>query len=79
MTRVEVKAMLARVDARQLRRDADIRLVTVARAFGVNPWDIGRWESGRSLPCCEAGFRWARFTAALERRAAFRQGLRRAA
>jgi DNA-binding transcriptional regulator YiaG len=65
--------MCARTDARQLRRDAGIGLATVARAFGVSEKDVWRWETGRHVPCSEAARRWARFTAALERRAAFRR------
>jgi transcriptional regulator with XRE-family HTH domain len=74
VTRAEVQAMSARVNARELRRNAGFSLVTVGRAFGVPPDQIARWESGRYLPCCPAGFRWLKFAAALERRAAFRAG-----
>ena len=68
MTTAEVRALLARADARKLREEAGIRQLTVARAFGVPQYYISKWESGVQGPKCEAGFRWARFTAALERR-----------
>lgn len=69
VTLLEIRAMLARVDVRQLRKDAGIRQVTVARAFGVPQDQIWAWESGRWVPVTAAGFRWIRFIAALERRA----------
>ena len=46
-----------------------IRLVTVARALGIPAVDIANWERGHCLPSSPAGFRWARVTRALERRA----------
>ena len=70
MTVLEMRAMLARVDARKLREDAGIRRVTVARALGVNLSAIYYWESGRREPMSAAGIRWARFTLGLERHAA---------
>lgn len=72
MTHRELRAWLARIDARQLREDADIRQVTVARALGVTGHQVLYWETGRSLPRCPAGLRWARFTAGLERHARVR-------
>ena len=63
--------MLARVDARQLRKDAGIRQLTVARAFGVRQDQIWAWERGQRVPVTAAGFRWIRMSAALERRAEF--------
>lgn len=69
MTLLEIRAMLARVDARQLRKDAGIRQVTVARAFGVPQDQVWKWEAGQTVPVSRAGFRWVAFTAALERRA----------
>lgn len=61
--------MLARVDARQLRKDAGIRADTVAAALSVSAVCIYAWESGRCEPKCDAGLRWARVIAALERHA----------
>lgn len=72
MTSREVRDMLARADPRKLREDADIRQVTVARALGTTSHRVLYWETGRCLPCCPAGFRWAAFTAGLERHARVR-------
>ena len=69
MTLAEIRAMLARVDARQLRLDAGIRVVTVARALGVLPHVVYKWEQGRGAPRCPAAFRWSRVIAGLERHA----------
>jgi DNA-binding transcriptional regulator YiaG len=71
VTLLELRAMLARVDAGKLREDAGIRQATVGEAFGV-PWQtVGDWERGRREPYTQAGYRWVRFVAALERRAEF--------
>jgi len=69
VTLLELRALLARVDARQLREDAGISQSTVARALGVSSQQVHSWETGRQLPCMAAGFRWARFVAGLERHA----------
>ena len=66
MTQLEIRAMLARVNARQLRMDAGIRQVTVARALGVTQNCICKWERRNRLPYSPAGLRWAAFTAGLE-------------
>lgn len=70
MTQQETRALLARVNPRQLREDAGIRLSTVARAFGVPAGQVYQMETGlKDPPYSVAGFRWVRFVAALERRA----------
>ena len=61
--------MLRRVDPRQLRRDAGIQAVTVARALGVERQQVVRWETSRCDPKSAAGQRWVRFVAGLERHA----------
>ena len=61
--------MLRRVNARLLREDAGFSPGTVAAAFGVSQWQVYAWEAGRWLPRTAAGFRWAAFMLALERRA----------
>lgn len=71
--------MLARVDARKLREDAGISRATVARAFGVHRRYIAWWETGQAGPVSQAGYRWARVIAALERRAAFAAEMERTA
>jgi len=71
--------MLARVNARLLREDAGIRQVTVAGALGVPQSQVSAWESGRSEPRTEAGYRWARFVCGLERHAEVSAELREAA
>jgi DNA-binding XRE family transcriptional regulator len=70
LTTLEVRAMLARVDPRQLRLDAGISPGTIRRALGISPQRLSIWERGKYLPACEAGRRWARFVAGLERHAA---------
>lgn len=70
MTVLETRAMLARVDARRLREDAGIRQMTVARALGVKSQQVYAWESGLREPKSDAGFRWLRVIAGLERHAA---------
>jgi DNA-binding transcriptional regulator YiaG len=79
VTQLEVRALLARVDARKLREDAGIRQVTVARAFGVQRHYINWWETGKVQPVSPAAHRWIRFVAALERRAEVTAELERAA
>jgi hypothetical protein len=70
VTILELRAFLARVDARQLREDAGISVATVARALGVTTGHIWHWEAGTYyLPQCPGGFRWVAFTRGLERRA----------
>jgi DNA-binding XRE family transcriptional regulator len=69
VTLIEVRALQARTDPGQLRRDAGIRRVTVATALGVSSSCVHWWESGACLPSTAAGFRWAAFTAGLERHA----------
>ena len=73
MTQAEARALLERVDAGRLRREAGFTQVTVAAAFGLAQDQVSAFERsrGRHLPRCEGAFRWLRFTAALERRAAF--------
>jgi len=75
VTQLEVRAMLARADARKLREDAGIRVATVARALGAHAICIYDWESGGAEPKCEAGYRWVRFIAGLERHAEITAGL----
>ena len=69
LTQLEIRALLARVNARELRKDAGIRQVTVARALGVPPYYVCGWEKGRRSARNPAGLRWLRFTAGLERHA----------
>ena len=64
-----MRAMLGRVDARLLREDAGIRQLTVAEALGVSSWHVYAWESGKCEPKCEAGYKWLRVIAGLERHA----------
>jgi DNA-binding XRE family transcriptional regulator len=70
MTVLEMRAMLARVDARKLRKDAGLRAATVAEALGVDPFAVYAWETGKCEPKCDAGYRWLRVIAGLERHAA---------
>ena len=63
--------MLKRCDPRRLREDAGISRATVAAAIGGDRESVRRWEARDYGPAGPAGQRWARFTAALERRAAF--------
>ena len=69
MTALEIRELLGRVDARQLREDAGIRIITVARAFGVSRHRVAVWETGRWQPRGEAGIRWVRLVAGLARHA----------
>jgi hypothetical protein len=69
LTQLEIRAMLARVDVRQLRKDAGIRQVTVARALGVRQNCVCKWERRDRLPYSPAGLRWVAFVAGLERHA----------
>ena len=71
--------MLRRVDARQLRLDAGISQATVAAALGVPRHYIAWWEQGKFEPKSEAGYRWARFVAGLERHAEVEAECQRAA
>jgi len=66
VTLLELRAMLARVNPRLLREDAGFSAATVAAAFGVSTQLVWDWEAGRTEPYSQAGFRWARFTGALE-------------
>ena len=69
MTLLELRAMLARVNARELREDAGISAATVAEALGVRRAHVYAWETGRWMPVSAAGFRWARFVCGLEQHA----------
>jgi transcriptional regulator with XRE-family HTH domain len=69
VTHLEIRAMLRRVDARQLREEAGISVRTVLRALGITPQQLSMWERGKQYPSGEGGLRWVKFTAALERRA----------
>jgi transcriptional regulator with XRE-family HTH domain len=69
VTQLEVAALLDRVDARRLREEAGIRMQTVAWALGLSESAVRRLETGRRQPRGAGSWRWARFTAALERRA----------
>ena len=70
MTNGEIRAMLHRVNARELRLAAGISPRTVQRALGVTRFSLSSWETGRCVPACEAGYRWIRFISGLERHAA---------
>lgn len=70
MTHAEIRAMLRRVDARQLREDAGISVRTVARALSLPRQYVYDYECGRRTPVSPAGLRWARVIAGLERHAA---------
>ena len=67
MTLLEARAMLARCDPRRLRQDAGISRAVVAAAFGVPRTTVKGWEDEGKVPQTAAGWRWLRFTAALER------------
>ncbi len=70
MTHLEIRAMLRRVDARQLRESAGISSRTVQRALGISAHRLSQWERGLQVPCSPAGMAWARVIADLERHAA---------
>lgn len=70
MTYGEIRAMLRRVNARQLRAESGISVRTVARALSLPVNYAYDWESGRRTPTSPAGLRWAKVIAGLERHAA---------
>jgi DNA-binding transcriptional regulator YiaG len=69
VTQLEIRAMLARVNARPLRIDAGIRQVTVACALNVTQNCVAKWERQNRLPYSPEGLRWVRVIAGLERHA----------
>ena len=69
MTNLEIRAMLKRADPRQLRQDAGISPRTVQQALGLTRHQLSAWERREHPPVCEAGIRWARVIAGLERHA----------
>jgi DNA-binding transcriptional regulator YiaG len=50
-----------------MRSRGDLSQSEVARAIGVSPATIWRWESGDRRPQGEAAVRWVRFLHSLER------------
>ena len=69
MTQAEIRALLKRCDARQLREESGISAYTVQRALGISRFDLARWETGKAIPWDPRGIRWARLIAVLERHA----------
>jgi transcriptional regulator with XRE-family HTH domain len=69
VTNREIRALLQRVDARQLREDAGISSYTVQRALGITKNQLSFWERGKRYPSGDGGLRWIRFTAGLARHA----------
>ena len=69
MSPLEIRAMLCRVNPRQLRKEAGIRTCTALRALGIPESTFTALEGGSHMPVSAAGLRWARFVAGLERHA----------
>lgn len=63
----EVRAATRTGFAVDLRRSADLSQSDLARAAGIHPATVSRWESGARKPTGKAALRYARVLRALER------------
>jgi transcriptional regulator with XRE-family HTH domain len=53
--------------ARQIRENALLSLADLAKALGVHPSSVSRWETGRSLPRAGVAGRWGAILRELNR------------
>jgi transcriptional regulator with XRE-family HTH domain len=70
----EVRAMLREGRLRELRERHSLSQHELARALGVDPSTVSRWESGERVPLEAAAARLHAFLSALERATSSRDG-----
>lgn len=54
-------------ETRQRRRCAHLSQAELARALGVSPSTIARWEAGTRVPRADLALRYAKLLASIER------------